>query len=120
MKDRRPEPERGSQAGTSEAELRPIASRVLYEDDEVRVWDQRIDAKATLARHRHDLDYAIVTLRGEGPLEVTFHEGTGGELGDGVTLHPKRGETLFVPKGHVETARNEGGPYRAILVELKR
>jgi hypothetical protein len=37
-----------------EKELRPIATRVLYEDDEVRIWDQRIGAGETLGRHRHE------------------------------------------------------------------
>jgi hypothetical protein len=63
-----------------EKELRPIATRVLYEDDEVRIWDQRIGAGETLGRHRHDCDYVIVTVRGGGPIDVEFHDGTGGEL----------------------------------------
>ncbi len=100
--------------------LHPIASRVLYEDDEVRIWDQRIDAGTTLARHRHDHDYVIVTVQGGGPIDVDFHDGTGGALGDSITLpRSRRGEALFVEKGHVETARNRGDEYRAILVELK-
>ena len=101
-------------------DLRPIATRVLFEDDEIRVWDQHIDAGETLGKHRHELDYVLVTVRGDGPLEVAFHDGSGGALGDGVTLQPSRGQAIFVPKGHVETARNDGAPYRAILVELKR
>ena len=100
--------------------LRPIATSVLFEDDEIRVWDQHIAAGETLGRHRHEEDYVLVTVRGEGPLRVTFHEGSGGALGEGVTLHPKRGDAFLIEKGHEETARNEGADYRAILVELKR
>jgi hypothetical protein len=104
-----------------EKELRPIATRVLYEDDEVRIWDQRIGAGETLGRHRHDCDYVIVTVRGGGPIDVEFHDGTGGELGDAITLpRSQRGEALFVRKGHVETAHNRGDGFRAVLVELKR
>jgi hypothetical protein len=89
-----------------EKELRPIATRVLYEDDEVRIWDQRIGAGETLGRH---------------PIDVEFHDGTGGELGDAITLpRSQRGEALFVRKGHVETAHNRGDGFRAVLVELKR
>lgn len=36
------------------------------------------------------------------------------------SLDPKRGEAFLVPRGHVETARNEGADYRAVVVELKR
>jgi mannose-6-phosphate isomerase-like protein (cupin superfamily) len=98
----------------------PIATRVIYEDDEVRVWDQVIAAGATLGRHTHELDYVLVTVRGEGPLDVRFHDGSGGALGDRLMLRTRRGDATYVPKGHVETAINEGEEYRAILVELKR
>ena len=100
--------------------LRPIATEVVYEDDEVRIWNQVIPAGETLGRHRHDHDYVLVNVRGEGPLEVEFHDGTGGALGDGITLEPKPGQAFLVERGHVETAHNRGAEYRAILVELKR
>ncbi len=64
-------------------DLQPIATRVLYEDDEVRIWDQQIEAGETLGRHRHEHDYVIVTVQGGGPLDVEFHGGTGGALGAG-------------------------------------
>ncbi len=103
-----------------ERERRPIATRILYEDDEVRIWDQRIDAGETLGRHRHDHDYVIVTVEGGGPIDVEFHDGSGGDLGDSLTLpKSRRGDALYVPKGHEETAHNRGDRMRAILVELK-
>jgi hypothetical protein len=101
-------------------ELRPIATEVLFEDEEVRVWNQIITAGETLGRHRHDNDYALITVRGSGTLRVEFHAGSGGALGERIDLHPKRGEIFFVEKGHEETAHNDGEEYRAILVELKR
>jgi len=104
----------------NEGDLGPIATTVLYEDDEIRIWDQRIGAGETLGRHRHAHDYVIVNVRGRGPLRVDFHDGTGGPLGDGIELSPVPGEALRVPAGHTETARNDGDDYRAILVEWKR
>ena len=99
----------------------PIATRILFEDDEVRVWDQQIEAGETLPRHRHECDYVLVTVRGGGPLDVEFHDGTGGKLGDRVTLpKSKRGDAFYVEKGHVETAHNHGESTRLILVEYKR
>jgi hypothetical protein len=101
-------------------QLRPIGKRILYEDHEVRIWDQEIAPGERLGKHRHEHDYVIVTVHGGGPLLVQFHDGSGGALGDSITLpKSKRGETIFVPKGHVETAHNQGERYRAILVELK-
>jgi mannose-6-phosphate isomerase-like protein (cupin superfamily) len=105
---------------TSRTGERPIATRVVFEDDAVRVWDQVIGAGETLERHTHENDYVLITIAGEGPIEVHFHDGTGGPLGDELTLRTKRGDATFVPKGHTETAENRGEDYRAILVELKR
>ena len=100
------------------ADENPIATEVIYEDAAVRIWNQRIPAGATLGRHTHRNDYILVTVKGEGPVDVQFHDGTGGKLGDGLTLRTRRGDAVLVPKGHVETARNEGAEYRAILIEL--
>ncbi len=108
-----------SDKSEEELELRPIATRVIFEDDEIRVWDQHIDSGETLGRHRHDNDYVLVNVRGEGPLQVRFYDGTGGPLGDQLELVPKPGEAIAVPAGHIETAENRGEPYRAILVEFK-
>ena len=101
-------------------EEHPIATEVIYEDDEVRVWNQVIGAGETLGRHTHEHDYFLVTVRADGPLEVKFHDGTGGSLGEQIEFSAKRGDAAFIKKGHVETAHNPGGEYRAILVELKR
>lgn len=103
-----------------EPEANPIATRVIFEDDDVRVWDQVLPAGATLGRHTHTNDYVLITVEGEGPLDVEFHDGTGGALGDTLTLRTRRGDATYVPKGHTETAVNGGEDYRAILVELKR
>ena len=96
----------------------PIATKVIYGDDEVRIWNQVIEPGKTLGRHTHKSDYVLVTVRGEGPIDVRFLDGSGGPLGDGIVLRTRRGDVTYVPKGHTETARNEGAEYRAILVEL--
>ena len=108
-----------SDGNTGDA-LAPIATQVVYEDDYVRVWNQVVPAGATLAKHAHRHDYFLVNVRGEGPFEVNFHDGTGGALGEHFTYRPRPGTADLVPGGHVETARNDGGEYRAILVELKQ
>lgn len=104
----------------STPDANPIATEVIYEDDEIRVWNQVIGAGETLGRHTHEHDYFLVTVRADGPLEVEFHDGTGGPLGDRFEFSASRGDAAFIRKGHVETAHNPGGEYRAILVELKQ
>jgi len=105
---------------SSNEELAPIATRIVYEDDYVRVWNQVVPAGATLSKHQHSYDYFLVNVSGEGPFEVNFHDGSGGALGEHFTYRPKPGTADLVPKGHIETARNAGEEYRAVLVELKQ
>jgi hypothetical protein len=99
--------------------LNDIATKVIYEDDQVRVWNQVVPADGKIQKHKHEYDYYLVNIAGEGPFEVNFHDGSGGDLGAQITFTPKPGKVDFVPKGHVETAHNQGAEYRAILVELK-
>jgi hypothetical protein len=101
-------------------ELAPIATTIIYEDDHVRVWNQVVPAGATIDRHVHEHDYVLLNVAGEGPIDVRFHAGSGGELGDQLTFSPRPRTADFVAKGHIETARNDGEEYRAILVEFKR
>ena len=100
-------------------ELAPIATEVIYEDDHVRVWNQVVPAGGTIEKHEHTNNYFLVHIAGDGPIDVRFHEGTGGEFGEQLAFAPKPGTADFVKKGHIETAHNQGDEYRAILVELK-
>ena len=100
-------------------ELVPIATEVIYEDDHVRVWNQVVPAGARIEKHHHSNDYFLVNITGNGPFEVDFHDGTGGSFGEHTSFVPKPGTADFIPKGHIETAHNQGDEYRAILVELK-
>lgn len=106
---------------STQEQLRPIATRVLFEDDEVRVWDQVIEAGETLGKHHHELDYVIVNVSDVGPFEVEFFDADGNSKKHSLTFpNAKRGGAMLVEKGHVEIARNLGPRYRAILVELKK
>ena len=49
--------------------LGPIATKVLYEDERVRIWDQVIEPGQTTGPHHHALPYALVTVEG-APLDV--------------------------------------------------
>lgn len=100
-------------------ELASIATQVIYEDEHVRVWKQVVPEGGVIEKHEHAHDYFLLNVTGEGPVDVQFHDGTGGPLGDTFSFKPKPGTASFVPKGHVETATNQGAEYRAILVEMK-
>ena len=100
--------------------LSDIATQVVFEDDEVRVWNQVVPAGGEISKHEHQHDYFLVNVAGEGPIRVQFHGGSGGALGDQFEFNPSPGTADFIRKGHIETAINEGDEYRAILVELKK
>jgi quercetin dioxygenase-like cupin family protein len=100
-------------------ELGGVGTRVVYEDDRVRVWKLSLAPGEASAPHRHTLDHLLVQIAGdrvavdpepdsEGPYREYFE-------GDVVP-----GFVLAVPRGGVETARNTGDePYLEIIVELK-
>lgn len=102
------------------APITPIATKVIYEDEHVRVWNQVVPAGADIPKHKHEHDYYLVNVAGEGPIDVQFHDNTGGALGEQFSFNPTPGQADYVPKGHIETATNSGTEYRAILVELKK
>lgn len=105
---------------TTQEKLRPIATRILYEDDEVRVWDQVINEGETLGKHHHELDYVIVNVTDAGPFDVEFFDSDGkGKKASFKFPDAKRGGSMLVEKGHIEIAHNRGPRFRAILVELK-
>ena len=55
----------------------PVGSKILFEDEQVRIWEAKVAAGETLPIHFHDLDYVTVTLT-EGDVEVYEADGTSG------------------------------------------
>ena len=110
-----------SEDPTEPAELGPIATRLLFEDERVRVWDQVIEPGATTGPHRHDKPYALVTVEGSD-LEIVPVPGYPPAHGEETLAVSLEDQTAgILPAGAVENARNTGDrTYRAILVEFKQ
>ena len=104
------------------SELGPIATKILYEDDEVRIWDQRLEPGEATPPHHHGNDYVLVDLDGD-QVEVFPVEGEPNPHGmpaEGFALPVQPRGCFAVPRGSTEIARNSGKRrYRAILVEFK-
>jgi len=102
------------------SELGPVATRVIYEDDEVRIWDQVIGPFETLAPHRHENDYFLVDVKGNGAvLQVEYLPGNAREDAVDHPYNVERGHHWFIKKGAVERAVNTSDKtIRLILVEL--
>jgi hypothetical protein len=104
------------------SELGPIATRILYEDDQVRIWDQRLEPGQATASHHHENDYALIDVAGDA-VEVLPVEGEPNPHAmpaEGFELPINPRSCFAVPRGSTEIARNTGKlSYRAILVEFK-
>ena len=57
-----------------------IATEVVFEDEEVRVWNQVVKKGEDIPKHEHRLDYFMLNISGEGPIHAQFHDVTGGLL----------------------------------------
>ncbi len=98
-------------------EIGGVGSRVLFEDDNVRIWDMKLEPGEASALHRHDHDYYLIILQGDLVAGVMPE---GGPMDAFVGIVPPEGNTVFVPKGGVEWAYNVGEKtYYEFLVELK-
>ena len=102
-----------SSVPTRENPCGPIGTEVIYENDQVRVWDMRVAVGGKKAWHHHTMDYVIINISG-GKIEL--------ENVDGHTIisDDKVGGVIWNDAGQKHELRNlSGKPYQNILVELK-
>lgn len=93
-----------------------VGTRLLFENDRVRVWDLRLEPGESTGLHSHESDYLYVVI-GDGQLQPVREDGT---------TDPPRdmsdGDVRFREvDGHdIHAAVNTGDrPWRNIVVELK-
>ncbi|HIM56606.1 MAG TPA: hypothetical protein EYM39_07880 [Candidatus Latescibacteria bacterium] len=93
-----------------------VGTRLLFENERVRVWDLQLAPGESTGVHRHERDYLYVVI-GDGRLQAADADGEGREASD-----MKDGEVRFneVDGEAVHEAFNVGdGSWRNIIVELK-
>ena len=96
-----------------------IASKVLMENDRVRIWEMRLAPGETSAIHRHELDYMLVLLEGDR-IAAEPEPDTGGAFDEYLEADVVPGAVVYIERGGIETAKNVGKqPYREIIIELK-
>ena len=94
-----------------------VGSRLLFENEVVKVWDLQIAPGESTGLHRHETDYFYVVI-GDGCLQTVNEDGTRQE-----PKEMKDGEVHFrkVESGAVHDAVNVADtPWRNIVVELKK
>jgi hypothetical protein len=95
-----------------------VANQILFEDDDVRIWEMKLEPGENSDLHHHEHDYILVIDSGDlvagippkdSPMEFF------------VGKVPPNGNTVRVPKGGTEWALNVGTTtYHEILIELKK
>ena len=96
--------------------LGAIASRVMFENDRVRVWELTLAPGEASPLHRHDLDYVIILLEGDRIAAVPGPDSLRGPREADVTP----GRAFYLASGETEWAVNTGRrPYRELVIELK-
>jgi predicted metal-dependent enzyme (double-stranded beta helix superfamily) len=95
------------------AQLGNVATRLLLENDRVKVWEMLLEPGESSDLHQHTMDYVLCILEGESidadpPNGNTFH----------ARVEP--GQVFFIKSGGTERAVNRSGTrFREIVVELK-
>jgi quercetin dioxygenase-like cupin family protein len=96
-----------------------VGTKVLYENERVRIWELRLAPGEESAIHRHELPHVLVQIAGDR-IAVVPEPDTEGPYRRYFAADVVPGAAVFVPPGGVETARNEGEqPYLEVIVELK-
>ncbi len=98
-----------------------IASKVLMENDKVRIWEMRLAPGEKSDLHKHENDYIMIQIAGD-KMAAHFEADSGGEwVGlDYVEGDIAPGNVIFAKAGGIETAHNIGNQeFYEIVVELK-
>jgi hypothetical protein len=99
--------------------LGDVATRLLHENERVRIWEMDLAPGEQSATHRHAHDYVLVQIEGDR-IAARFEPDTAGTYRDYVEGMVEPGKTRFIARGGIETAINVGTRrYREILIELK-
>jgi hypothetical protein len=95
-----------------------VGTRLLYEDDDVRVWEMQLEPGQHSDLHHHEHDYILAIDSGDLVAGIPPKDGP---MDFFVGKIPPEGNTVRVPKGGTEWALNVGRKtYHEILIELKK
>ena len=98
-----------------------IGTKVLFENDRIRVWEMRLAPGETSELHEHVNDYAMIQISGD-KIAARFEPESAGPWGglDVVEGEVQNGLVIWAEKGGIETAVNIGEEtFYEIIVELK-
>jgi beta-alanine degradation protein BauB len=96
-----------------------VGTKVVYEDERVRVWRLKLGPGEESTLHRHELDHLLVQVSGDR-IAVVPEPDTEGPYSEILEADVVPGAVVHVRRGGIERARNVGSqPYLEVIVELK-
>ena len=96
-----------------------VASRLLFENDRVKIWEMRLAPGEEGPLHQHRLDHILVQITGDR-MAVVPDPRTQSPYDAYLEADVVPGQHFYIPRGGVERARNVGNePYYELLIELK-
>ena len=96
-----------------------VGTRVVLENERVRVWEMDLAPGERSDTHRHDLDYLLIVLEGDRIAAIPEPDSAGRHR-EYVEAEVVPGKVYYLTPGGIETAVNVGRTrYREILIELK-
>ena len=102
-----------------ERTLGEIATRLLFENERVRIWEMRMPPGELGPPHRHELDHILVQIAGDR-MAVVPEPDSQGPYPEYLEADVVPGQFFYVTRGGVERAKNVGREtYHEILIELK-
>ena len=104
---------------TADRQLGDIGTKLLLENDRVRVWEVRLAPGEEGAVHQHVLDHLLIQVAGDR-IAVVPEPDSEGPFRQYLAADVVPGAVVEVARGGIEAARNIGTqPYVEVIVELK-
>ena len=105
---------------TCDDPLGDVATKLLHEDDQVKIWEMALAPGEQTAPHEHKHDYILVIIEGDRIAGVP-HVRSEGASAKYIEAEVDPGAWYKLEKGGIELARNIGEKYyREIVIELKK
>ena len=99
--------------------LGKVGTRLLIENERVRVWELDLEPGAKSEVHRHEHDYLLIQIEGDR-IAAMPEPDSAGPYTTYIEAVCEPGKVSYIGRGGIETAVNVGKRrYREILVELK-
>jgi len=96
-----------------------VGTRIVYENDAVRVWQVALAPGEQGPVHRHELPHLLIQVAGDR-IAVVPEADSEGPFRHYLEADVIPGAVVHVAPGGVESARNVGSlPYLEVVVELK-